>query len=306
MRGLHTYRLATMFPPPGFLSMPAAGIDISDTSIKYLDAAYNRAGYVPRDFDSMRLPRGIVVDGVVENKDALAEALKTLSQKHDRHFANISLPEELVYLYTIPIQSGQSDQATRQMVEFSLTEHVPILADNAVFDFDIISGENGVSEASVTVFPKDVIAGYKEACEKGGFHVKALELEAQSVARAVIPREASGTSMVIDFGRTRTGITIAKGQVPLFSTTVKVGGNALTEAIMNFYSVSEEKADEIKRIQGLAECKDEKLCALLLNTTKALTDEIRRHYRFWTTRKDEGGEREAVIEQIYLCGGAVG
>lgn len=295
-----------MFPPPSFLSMPAAGVDISDTSIKYLDAAYNRAGYVPRAFDTLQLPRGVVVDGVVEDGNALAQALRNLREKHARHFANISLPEELVYLYSMQVPSVQTHKEIMQVIEFSLAEHAPIAVDNAVFNYDVIREYVGVTDISVTVFPKDVIFGYKRACEEAGFIVKALELEAQSVARSVIPRSNTGVSMVIDFGRTRTGITIANGQVPIFSTTVKVGGNALTEAIMNFYSVSEEKADKIKRTQGIAENKDPKLKDILMNTTTALIDEIRRHYRFWDTRRDEEGNKTAAIERIYLCGGAVG
>jgi len=142
--------------------------------------------------------------------------------------------------------------------------------------------------------------------EESGFKVKGFELEAQSVARSIIPTGSVGVSMVIDFGRTRTGITIALGQVPIFSTTVKIGGNALTEAIMEHYSVSEDDADEIKRQQGISECEDEELCKNLMDTTTALIDEIRRHYRYWDTRRDEDGNKIAGIERIFLCGGAVG
>lgn len=306
MRGLHTNKVAALFPPPEFLAMPAAGIDVSDTSIKYLDASYSSAGLVPRVFDSVRIPRGLVVDGVVEDIDGLGAALRELRGANDRQFANVSLPEELVYLYTLEVPTAHEEKEILQMVEFSLSEHVPIHADNAVFNYDIMRRRGPVTDISVTVFPKDVIEGYKQAFEVGGFKVKGFELEAQSVARSIIPVESEGVSMVIDFGRTRTGITIAFGQVPIFSTTVKVGGNALTEAIMKHYSVSEQEADEIKRKQGIAECEEEKLCKVLMDTTTALTEEIRRHYRYWDTRRDDDGNRIAGIERIFLCGGAVG
>lgn len=306
MQGLHTNKIAALFPPPEFLSMPAAGIDISDTSIKYLDASYTSAGLVPRVFDSIRLPRGIVVDGVVEDVSGLAEALRELRGQNERAYANVSLPEELVYLYTLEVPTAHKDKEILQMVEFSLSEHVPIPAGNAVFNYDILRRRGDVTEISVTVFPRDVVEGYKQAFEESGFQVKNFELEAQSVARSIIPVGSQGVSMVIDFGRTRTGITIAFGQVPIFSTTVKVGGNALTEAIMKHFSVSEEEADVIKRQQGIAECEDDKLCRTLMDTTTALIDEIRRHYRYWDTRRDEEGNRIAGIERIFLCGGAVG
>jgi len=306
MQGLHTNKIAALFPPPEFLSMPAAGIDISDSSIKYLDATYTPGGLVPRVFDTKRLSPGIVLDGVVENKPALADALRELRGQNERHFANVSLPEELVYLYTLEVPTAHSHKDVMQVVEFSLSEHVPIPVGNAVFNYDILRRRGDITDISITVFPKDVIEGYKEAFEESGFHVKSFELEAQSVARSIIPVDVEGVSMIIDFGRTRTGITIALGQVPVFSTTVKVGGNALTEAIMQHYATSEEEADAIKREQGIAECEDQKLCRTLMDTTTTLIDEIRRHYRYWDTRRDEEGNRIAGIEQIFLCGGAVG
>lgn len=306
MQGLHTNRVAALFPPPEFLAMPSAGIDISDTSIKYLDAQYTRAGLVPRVFDTMRLPKGIVLDGVVEDVIGLAHALRELRGQNDRAFANVSLPEELVYLYTLEVPTAHSHGDILQMVEFSLSEHVPIPAGNAVFNYDVMRRHGDITEISVTVFPKDIVEGYKEAFEQSGFMVKDFELEAQSVARSIIPIDADGVSMIIDFGRTRTGITIALGQVPIFSTTVKVGGNALTEAIMKHHSVSEDEADILKRTEGLSECKDEVLRQTLMDTTTALIDEIRRHYRYWDTRRDEEGNRIAGIERIFLCGGAVG
>ena len=306
MQGLHTNRIAALFPPPAFLSMPAAGVDVSDSSIKYLDAVYTRDGLVPRVFDVLRIEKGIVVDGVVENTSALAEALRELRGQNDRQFVHVSLPEELVYLYTMEVPTAHRHRDILQIVEFSLSEHVPIPADNAVYNYDVLRRRGEVTEISVTVFPKDAVEGYKHAFEKSGFQVKGFELEAQSVARSIIPLEFRGVSMIIDFGRTRTGITIALGQVPIFSTTVKVGGNALTEAIMQRYSITEAEADHIKREQGISQCEDESLCKTLMDTTTELTDEIRRHYRYWDTRRDEEGHRIAGIERIFLCGGAVG
>ncbi|PCI89749.1 hypothetical protein COB18_03010 [Candidatus Kaiserbacteria bacterium] len=306
MQGLHTNKIAALFPPPEFLAMPAAGIDISDTSIKYLDATYSPHGLIPRTFDSVRLPKGVVVDGVVEDISGLAKALSELRGRHERSFVNVSLPEELVYLYTLEVPTAHKDKEILQIVEFSLKEHVPIPAGNAVFNYDIMRRRGDITDISVTVFPKDVIAGYMKAFEEGGFEIKAFELEAQSIARSIVPLDFEGVSMIIDFGGTRTGITIALGQVPIFSTTVKIGGNTLTEAVMDHYGVSAEEADKIKRQQGIVEVDDEDLRIKLMSTTIALIDEIRRHYRYWDTRRDEEGNRIAGIERIFLCGGAVG
>tara|TARA_B100000745_G_scaffold53689_1_gene31874 strand:- start:4610 stop:5695 length:1086 start_codon:yes stop_codon:yes gene_type:complete len=306
MHGLHTNKIAALFPPPEFLSMPSAGIDISDTSIKYLDAQYTSKGLIPRVFDSVSLKEGVVVDGVVRDTDALSAALKELYAQNDRRFANVSLPEELVYLYTLEIPTVHGDKEIMQVIEFSLSEHAPIPAENAMYNYDIIRRRGEITEISVTVFPKDVVKGYLEAFQKSGFQVKVFELEARSLARSVTSTAVEGVSMIIDFGRTRTGITIALGQIPIFSTTVKIGGDAFTESIVKHHKVSDADADTIKLQQGIVECTPEALCQDLITTTQALVKEIQRHYRYWNTRKDEEGNNIAPIERIFLCGGAVG
>ena len=288
------------FPPPGFLTMPAAAIDISDTSIKYLDTEYTNAGCTPRKFDNLDLPEGIVVGGVVQDTTMLAEYLRPLRETHGREFALVALPEELAYLYTVYVP--KTDEVDlKEVIEFSLAENVPISAEDAVFDYDIIHKPSGGAEVSVTVYERAVVNGYVEALERAGFTVRLCELEARSVVRSVVPRDNAGMSMIIDLGRTRTGITIARGGTPLFSTTVHIGGQALTDAIKELKSIDDAEADAIKREVGLGS-DDEELNKILMASVGKLVSEIDRHYQFWNSKRGEGGEHIDPVSNIYLCG----
>ncbi|PCI30852.1 hypothetical protein COB52_00785 [Candidatus Kaiserbacteria bacterium] len=306
MQGLHINTVAALFPPPKFLSMPAAGIDISETSIKYLDAQYSSKGLIPDVFDSVRLPKGVIVEGVVEDIPGLTTALKELKSRNKRKFANVSLPEELVYLYTLEVPTAHSKKEVMQVIEFSLSDHAPIPVDNAVFNYGVIRERGDITEVSVTVFPKNVVEGYKQAFENSGFEVVGFELEASSIARALIPHKTKQVSMIIDFGRARTGITIVSGRTPIFSTTVKIGGNAFTESVTKHMGVSEEEASIIKREHGITNCENQEMCKEFIDTATVLIKEIQRHYRYWDTRRDDEGNRIAGIEKILLCGGGVG
>lgn len=305
MHGLHTKALAALFPPPRFLAMPAAGIDISDSSIKYFEATLTRAGFIPKEIDVVRLPHDVVVNGEIQDRKQLAAALHTMHKRHSKHFANVALPEELVYLYTLEVPTAHRHKEIRQVIEFSLSEHVPIPVENAIFNYDIIRTNGSVTELSVAVFPKDIVDAYVAVFQKSGFHVKAFELEAHSVARAVVPHHNTGVSMIIDFGRTRTGITIAFGQIPVFSTTVKIGGDTFTDSIVKHLKVDEATADDLKWKEGIVYCKNEALRTELTQSINALVKEVQRHYRYWNTRRDEDGNTIAPIEHVYLCGGAL-
>lgn len=295
-------KIAGAFPPPEFLSMPVAAIDISDTSVKYFDTEHTTAGFVPRNLDSLPLSPGIVSGGVVQDVEELAKVLRVFNKKYKRKFAMASLPEELVYLFTvrIPLQDGVE---IKKMVEFALAEHVPISPKDAVFDYDIISQSKTEVEVSVTVYERSVVDGYINALSLAGFGVRALELEAHSIVRSVVPSGGKAVSMVCDFGSRRTGIAIARGQNPIFTITVNMGGDKITKAIMARASVTEEEASIIKRDAGLEYQDDKKVYEAILNEVRELVNEIERHYKFWDRRRDEHGDRVDRIENIYICGG---
>ena len=294
------------FPPPKILETALAAVDISDTSIKYLNVKYNKVGCVPDAFETIRIPDGVVVSGVVKKPGELTKYLEVLRKKHEDTLVSASLPEELAYLFDISISKGEKGVDIKSSIEFALPNRVPISIEDAIFDYDIVDEDASMYKVSVTVYPKQVVNGYIKALEDAGFSIHGLELEAQAVARSIVARDTKGISMVIDFGRTRTGITITDGQTPIFTTTVHVGGDAITKAIRESKSISEEDADLLKREAGLTHCDDPELHAQIVETVKSLAKEIERHYRFWSSRRDEHGERIQKVERILLCGGATG
>ena len=67
-----------LFPLPTYLAMPAAGLDISDTSIKaiVLEEKNNLRRLVR--YEEVAVPAGSVVNGEIKNAAGVIEALKLL------------------------------------------------------------------------------------------------------------------------------------------------------------------------------------------------------------------------------------
>ena len=295
-----------LFPPPKILERAIAAIDISDTSIKYMDITYEYAGCVPNSLKTVRIPEGVVVSGVVKKPDELTKYLRTLKNEVKTKYVLASLPEELGYLFEITIPKDGKKTNIKAAIEFALPDRVPVTLEEAIFDYDIVSENAHEFQVSVTVYQKTIVEGYRNALENAGFVVEALEMEAQSVARSVVKKGTEGISMVIDFGRTRTGITITNGQTPIFTTTVHVGGQAITKNIQDFYNITEEEANKLKREKGLSRCDESELHAQMMETIKELVKEIQRHHNFWSSRRNEYGEKINRVERVLLCGGAAG
>ncbi|MEX1120222.1 MAG: type IV pilus assembly protein PilM [Candidatus Paceibacterota bacterium] len=296
-------RFFSSFPPPGLLDIKATGVDISDSSIKILGLKQTGKGKVPDFFEERKIAPGIVREGGIEDAQSLATILTALRRKHAMNFVRVALPEEKAYLFQTSVPKTSDTDQLYTSIEFKLEEHVPIPPSESVFDYDIIQEKNNMIDVSVTVFPKSVIENYQKVFTSAGLTPVSFTLEGQAIANAVVSKKDTNTYMIVDFGRTRSGIAIVRNGIVSFSSTVDVGGDELTEAIMKYFKVDEVEAQKIKNEKGFINNKEnEELYTSLMSTLSALKDEINRHFMYWN-EKDSNQNKENKIQKIILCGG---
>lgn len=291
------------FPPPQFLQMPAIGLDISDASMRFVELIEKRNGFVIGRFGERAIPRGVIESGEVMKPADLRAILIDIKKTYNLEFVSVSLPEEKAYLFDLRLPAMKYSEV-RGAIELALEEHIPLKVDEALFDYEIIKEVDAALHVSVSAVPRALVDGYLEAFFGSGITPVAFEIEAQSVARSVVPEGNQGSVMVVDFGRTRSGITIvSEGEVE-FTSTVPVGGNSITDAIAKNLKVSYEEAEKIKREKGISGgAENEDLSLALTSTVSILRDEVTRHQSYWQTHSDEFGKKHAEIEKVYLCGG---
>ena len=162
-----------VFPPPRLMTFPCIGVDISDTSLKYVEFERERAHdtYLKlKQWGDIEVPSGIVERGNVHDVEKLTAVLAQMKEKSGAQYVNISLPEERAYLFetTLPLQTPRSD--IRGLLEFRLEENVPLSPRDAYFDYTIVSedSENHTMHIAVAVYAQSTINSYYEACIKAG------------------------------------------------------------------------------------------------------------------------------------------
>lgn len=301
--------LADAFPTPTLLLPRAAGVDISDSSIKWL--ALSSVGEMRRvqTYGELPLESGIVVSGAIQDVPALATALRQVKKELGNiSCAHAALPEELAYVFSMHIPYGTPREQALKMIEFEFEDRVPIPPSAAVFDYNPLTQDGLTSdEVAVVVFPRDVAEGYVAAFESAGITLLSLEIEARSIARAVssgAPNEP--VTLLVDFGRARTGFAVLKYGLPIFTSTVPVGGETMTRALMQRLSMSAEDAEVFKNERGLTPAVGAEAAGLEIvsGTASALSDEVVRHFHYWDTRRNEHGERMTPVGRVVLVGGS--
>ncbi|MBI2108952.1 MAG: pilus assembly protein PilM [Parcubacteria group bacterium] len=303
---LYNNRFFRFFPPPQFLEMPAVGLDISDQSIRFAELKRASHGLVLGKFGEQSISPGIVVEGLIRKHDEMRKILVGMKKKHGFSFVRTSLPEEQGYSLKIEIPRVKPEEIYESL-ELQLADHVPLSPHEAVFDYQLVtcgvSRSEGNYKVGLSVMPHRVVEGYLKIFENTGLTPLSFEFEAHSIARAIVQRGDCGTFLLLDIGGTRTGVAVQSGGVITFTSTIKVGGHSLTEAVARSLNISFGEAQRRKESEGLLHGKEDPLYRALVARLAILRDEISKHYEYARSHEniiEKGGD---AIDRIIICGG---
>src|SRR3989338_1897166 len=138
--------LTRWVPMPQVLLPRVIGVDISDSSIKWLVLEGNSGQRRIHSYGQEPLEHGIVVDGIVHDIPRLAAALSTVKMHAGGiDCAHAALPEEAAYVFSRRVSEGSSRSHRLTMVEFESEARAPIAEKGPVSVFNVITehGEAG-------------------------------------------------------------------------------------------------------------------------------------------------------------------
>ncbi|MEY3783719.1 MAG: type 4 fimbrial biosis protein PilM, type pilus assembly protein PilM [Candidatus Parcubacteria bacterium] len=302
--------LSRFLPPPTYITIPAVGVDISDTSLKYFAFKPSVREGAEREllqWGDIPIPSGVVDKGVVHDLEKLVLVLKEFKAKTGAEFVNVSLPEERAYVFETEVRRNTPLKEIRGLLEFKLEENVPIPSKDVLFDYEILENDEDdrTVRISVVAYAKETIQHYYDACIEAGLKPVSFEVESQAVARAVIPKDIKGTSMLVDFGKTRSGIGIVSNGILLYTSTIDIGGDSLSQALRKVVSAdtSEAELTILKNTQGLIRGIDSSDAHnALITTVSVIKDALADRMQYWHLLNDNDIGRR--IDSVILCGGS--
>src|SRR3989344_6035643 len=210
------------FPTPRFLKMPAVGLDISDQSIHFVELVPQGEAYVLGRFGKKKIPAGAMESGKIKDFDGLKKALAGLAGEFGLSFVNVSLPEEQAYMAKMSLPPVRKREL-RESISLQLEEYIPLKVEESVFDYEVLAESEKGYELRVSALPRSIAENYLRLFSGTGLTPLVFEIEAQAIARAVVPNSDKRTRMLIDFGGTRTGLAVVSDNVVVFTSTLDIG-----------------------------------------------------------------------------------
>ncbi len=298
------------FPPPKSMSFPCVGVDVSDTSLKYIEFQ-KQSGYSDaleiKQWGDIAVPAGVVERGSVHDQAQLASVLSEMRDRTKAQYIRMALPEERAYLFETTVDQKIPYKDIRGVLDFRLEENVPLSPRDAYFDFEIV-GEDSETRAKrvvVAVYAQSTIDSYYQACMDAKLIPLSFEIEAQAIARATVPRNDNDTYMIVDFGKTRMGVGIVYHGTLMYTSTIEIAGFQMSQDMRQVLGdVSESEITQIKNTRGLSDAKDNAALAKVLRKyADAIADELAIRIHYWHTRGADRDER--LIKKVIMCGGSV-
>ena len=300
-------RIADIFPPPRFMTLPSVGVDISESSLKYMQFRTEDRTRTVMHWGDIFLSPGIIARGSITDVKGLAAALTQVHAICGTPYIRVSLPEERAYLFETAIERGTAEEDIRNVLEFRMEENVPLSPRDAFFDYDIVEDDRNdrILRIGVAVYAKETILNYHDACREAKLMPLSFEVEADAIGRAAVPAGGDGVYMILDVGKMRTGIGIIYKHALLYTSTIDIGGQQFSDALSRQVGAREDSVlTQLKNERGLLRTGgDDDVYEALLPTMSALKDEVTTRITYWNTRSIESGAR--TIEKIILCGGSV-
>ena len=293
----------------------AFGLDMSDRSIKVVQLRRLRGrlpAYALVSAGAVRLPEGIIERGEIIEPEKTRTHIRELlagEKKARKPIASkwvvASLPESQTFFKRLTIPK-RGDQLLEDDVWEHAARHMPFDRDAYYLSWQAIppiENEAETTDVVVGAAPKRVANSYTYLLESLGLGVIALESEALSLSRALIPEgaEEEDAMGILDIGATRANLIVSDYGMTQASIALPFSGDDVTATLSQKMGMSLDEAEQKKIDSGLDFKKTKGKAFHILATH---IDQCAQHIKKAITFYDTHFENRHKISVLALTGGS--
>jgi type IV pilus assembly protein PilM len=299
-----------------FAKKTTVGIDFGHHSIKAMQLERTAEAWKIVKLASVPTPAEAMKDGVVVDPSLMGLVLKQMLK--DNHIsatsASVAVAGGSVIVRPVRIPK-MAEGALRKSMKLEAGRYVPSSADDSYIEFEIIGdADDGQMDILVVAAPKDIVETRLQACEAAGLEVESVDIEAFAIYRSVVEADpardwSEKTIAVIDIGATTTSVSVVQKGLFAMSRTIPNGGQMLTEALKNYFKLSEEDAEsgkaqlDFRDLIGEAPPKESPPLRVLQPHVDDLVREIRRSLNYYQSQQQDA--KDGAVDALLLTGGGV-
>ena len=290
-------------------ALPVFGLDISSSSVKMIEIVdAGKGAYRVERYAIEPLPREAVVDGNINNLEAVAESVKRAHKRlatRTKHVA-MGIPSGAVITKKIIVQAGLREDELELQVETEANQYIPFALDEVNLDFQLIgpaASNPEEEEVLIAATRKEKVEDRVAVAESAGLKALIMDVESyaqQSALALVVQQLPNGGKdqniAVVDIGANVMNVTVLRNDQSVYTREQAFGGNQLTQDIVSRYGMSVEEAENAKRSGGLPDDFETEVLRPFMDN---LSMEVQRALQFFFTSTQYN-----AVDQILLAGGS--
>jgi type IV pilus assembly protein PilM len=288
---------------------PLFGLDISSSSVKMLEIVdAGKGAYRVERYAIEPLPRDAVVDGNINNLEAVTESVKRAHKRlatRTKHVA-MAVPTGAVITKKIQVAGGLREDELELQVETEANQYIPFALEEVNLDFQSLGpvpSSPEEQEVLIAATRREKVEDRVAVAESAGLKALVVDVEsfAQQAALTLVVQSLPGGGKdmnvaVVDVGANIMNVTVLRNDQSVYAREQAFGGNQLTQDIVTRYGMSPEEAENAKRSGGLP---DDFEADVLRPFMENLAMEVQRALQFFFT-----STQYHSIDHILLAGGS--
>lgn len=299
-----------------FAKKSAVGIDFGHHTIKAMQLERTADGWKVSKIATAATPREAMKDGVIIDASLMGLVLRQLLK--DNHIsatsAHVGVSGGSVVVRPVRIPK-MTEAALRKSIKLEAGRYVPSSADDSYVEFEILGdADDAQMDILVVAASKEMVETRMQACEQAGLEVESVDVEAFAIYRSIVEADPSRdwsekTIAVIDIGATTTNVSVVPNGVFAMSRTIPNGGQMLTDALKNYFKLSEEDAESGKAQLDFRELTNDLVprenppLRVLQPHVDDLIREIRRSLNYYQSQQQDANK--GAVDALLLTGGGV-
>ena len=194
------------------------------------------------------LPTG--ADSEADSSSYIVKTLRQLMREHGIRPAPLymSISGQAVFPRFVKLPPVARDKIM-QIVRYEAEQNVPFPIEEVVWDYQLLSGEEDDEVNVMLVAVKtDSVTRMTDCVVAAGIEPEVVDVAPMALYNAVRCNypDLEGCAMVLDVGARCSNLIFMEGQ-RVFSRSIPVAGNTITQEIAKEFGVTTEEAEKLKR-----------------------------------------------------------
>ncbi|TXK85391.1 pilus assembly protein PilM [Paenibacillus sp. N3.4] len=206
----------------GVIGSKRIGITVDQLGVRYVTVKKRKtweigsSGYLP-------IPSGIIVEEQIVNAESLSLQVKQWVKQQNLKgaTATIAIPTSQIIIRKMRIPSIKT-QELRQLVELEVETALRLPFEDPIYDFIQVSHDDESTQVLVFAAPKKLIMSYVRVFEDAGVHVRAAEISATALTRAIAAQQEEffEETMLVSLDQGALEVYMLQNGNPIFMRTI--------------------------------------------------------------------------------------